>query len=454
MAAAISTVLITTSTISANVNALRASEEIPPVAQSRPIVLTGATVHTVSGETIENGQVLMEGGLIRSVGRALALPARTEVVNVSGKHIYPGLVSANTVLGLVEIGAVRATIDTGEPGAINPNVRAEVSINPDSELFPVARANGVLTALSVPQAGNSGLVAGTSALIKLDGWTWEDMTLKSRVGLHLFWPTLTINRDPNFPKSAQDQQTDIDRRLRQLRDTFAVARAYSIARKTNGTAQAIDARWESMLPVFEGKLPVFIHAEAANQIKSALDWSESEKLSMVLVGGQDAWRLAGLLKARDIPVIIGSVMTLPVRRGDSYDSTFANASKLFKAGVRFAIANDGTTFEAHNDRNLPYQAAMAAAHGLPKLEALKAVTLYPAQILGVAGRLGSLESGKDATLIVTTGDPLEISTRVEMAFIQGRPISLANRQTRLYDKYRQKYEQLKTAAPISASGQN
>ncbi len=425
-----------------------ASDEIPAAAQSKPILLTGATVHTVSGADIENGQILLVDGKIQALGASINAPAGTEVIDVTGKQIYPGLISANTVLGLIEIGSVRATDDQAEVGSINPNARAEVAFNPDSELLPVTRSNGILTALSVPQS-KGGLVSGTSALMKMDGWTWESMIVKAPVGLHIFWPDMAINRDPLFPKSPEDQQKEIDEAIRKLEETFATARAYLKAKKAQVTDT--DLRWQAMTPVLEGKIPVFIHASQLAQIERAVQWADQQQLKMVLVGGQDAWRVASLLQAKDIPVIISPVIGLPLRRWEAYDSAYTNPAKLAAAGVRFCIATDGTSFEAPHDRNLPYQAGMAAAFGLPKAEALKAITLYPAQILGVSTRLGSLEVGKDATLIVTNGDPLEILTNVEMAYIEGRKIDLTNRQTRLYDKYRQKYEQLKKVTPAPAT---
>jgi len=268
------------------------------------------------------------------------------------------------------------------------------------------------------------------------------MTLKAPLGLHIFWPQMTINRDPRFPKSAQDQQTEIEKRIRQLKEAFTTARAYLKARTAEPDTPK-DLRWEAMIPVLKGTLPVFVHADELKQINRALQWTEEEKLKLVLVGGQDAWRVAPVLKARNIPVIISQVMDLPLRRSDGYDSVFSGPRKLYEAGVRFCVANDGSDAAAHQDRSLPYQAGMAAAYGLPKDEALKAVTLYPAQILGVADRIGSLEVGKDASLIITNGDPLEITTLVEAAYIQGRPLNLANKQTQLYEKYQEKYNQLK-----------
>lgn len=436
--------------------AARANDEVPAPPQAQPIVLQGGTIHPVSGPDIPDGQLIFDHGKITAVGQHLTLPADAEVIDVAGKHVYPGLIAAHSVLGLSEVPAVRATLDYAEPGAINPNVIAGTAINPDSELLPVARANGVLTALSVPTTAD-GLISGTSTLISLDGWTAGSMTVKARVGLHVFWPVMRIERDPRFPKPPEDQQKDLAARLRQLKEAFAAARAYGKALDAAGAAAssqpsggehpasaavakpATDLRLAAMLPALRGEMPVFVHADEIQQIEAAVQWADAEKLRLVIVGGQDAWRVAKLLKDHDAAVIVGAIHSLPMRRWEAFDTPFTNPAKLQAAGVRFCIADDGTDFDAPHERNLPYQAAQAAAHGLPKNEALASVTLYPAQILGVADRLGSLEPGKDATLIVTNGDPLEIMTQVEMAFIGGRAVDLSNRQTRLRDKYQQKF---------------
>ncbi len=419
------------------VTGVRASDELPAPPQPQPILLRGATIHPVSGAEIPGGEILFENGKITGVGRDLHLPEGTKVVDVTGKHIYPGLISAHTVLGLTEVQSVRGSTDVVEAGAVNPNVRAQVAINPDSELLPVARANGILTALAVPKTAD-GLISGVSTLIHLDGWTWENMTVKAGVGLHVFWPELRIEQDPRYPQTPEEQQKGIDARLRHLQETFESARAYRKAAESGGPAHE-DVRLAALLPVLREQMPVFVHANDIRQIEAAVRWTATEHLKLVIVGGQDAWRVTDLLKQHDVPVIVSPVNALPLRRWEAYDTAFANPGKLQAAGVRFCVANDGSDFEAAHDRNLPYQAAQAAAHGLPRDEALKAVTLYPAQILGVGDRLGSLEVGKDATLIVTTGDPLEIMTQVEAAYIDGRPVDLSNRQTRLYDKYKRKY---------------
>ena len=413
-----------------------ASDNIPSPPQAKPIALKGATIHPVSGPEIPSGTIVFDKGKITAIGADAAVPAGAEVIDVTGKHVYPGLISANSILGLIEIGAARATVDIEETGAINPNVRAAASINPDSELLPVARSNGILTAHAVPEGG---LVSGQSAVIRMDGWTPEDMTVRSPAAMHLRWPNLTINRNPRAQKSVKDQQKDIDKALKQIRDGFQTARAYWQARKSGTPGFKSDLRWEALMPVFDGSLPLFVHAATAAQIEAALAWAKEMQFKIVLVGGNDAWRMAPQLKESGTPVIIALSTALPLRRDDGYDSAFSNAAKLHEAGVPFCIAMNGRNSEAPHERNLPYEASMAAAFGLPKEEALKAITLYPAQILGVADQLGSLETGKAATLIVTNGDPLDFPTHIEAAYIDGRKIDLTNRQTRLRDKYLEKY---------------
>lgn len=424
-----------------------ASDNIPAVRPAKPVLLRGATVHTVSGADLAATDVLLRDGKIAAIGAKLAVPAGATVVDVSGKHIYPGLISAYTGMGLTEYGSVRGSVDLAETGGLNPNARVQPALNPDSEHIPVSRSNGILSALSVPQT--TGLVAGTSTLIRMDGWTWEDLTVRSAVALHVFWPNLTVNRDPNFPRPAAEQQKTIDENLKKLREAFATARAYLKAKEGAGKPIDFDSRWEAMLPVLRGELPVFVHATEVKQIESAVQWAKTEKLKITIVGGVDAWRVADLLKAEDVAVIVSPVTALPLRREDPFDAPFTNPAKLQAAGVRFCIANDGADGEmgTQSDRNLPYQAGKAAAYGLAPAEALKAITLYAAQLLGVGAELGSIETGKRATLIVTNGDPLEIPTRVEQAYIDGARIDLSNRHIRLYEKYQKKYEQKKATQP-------
>ena len=424
--------------------------QVPPPAppQRHPIVLRGGTVYTMTGTVIENGAIRSENGRITAVGPASEVDTQgAEVIDVSpDQWVFPALIDANTILGLVEIDAVRATRDFQETGEINPNVRAEVAINPDSEHIATTRANGVLLVLTAPRGG---IIAGRSAVIQLDGWTWEQMTLRAPIGLHINWPRLTPIRAYWMPLSPEEQIKRAKEQMEKLERAFEEARAYWIAKKAEGRRGVpqhdVDLRWEAMMPVFEGRLPVFVHADTVDQIESAVAFADRYGFRMVLVGGADAWRVTDLLKDHDIPVILGPIQRLPQRDWEPYDTPFRAPLRLYQAGVRFCISGGAAAFggSAWRVRNLPYQAAMAVAYGLPREEAWKAITRYCAEILGVADRVGTLEVGKDATLIVTTGDPLDIRTQVVRAFIQGRPVDLSNRHKRLYEKYREKYRQLR-----------
>ncbi|MBI3714685.1 MAG: amidohydrolase family protein [Betaproteobacteria bacterium] len=435
--------------VAACIGAARATPNVPPPPQSHPILVTGATLHTVSGANIANGRMLIDKGRIVAIGDAAslaALPPNTQVIALDGKHVYPGLISANTSMGLIEVQAVRATDDTTEVGVINPNVRALVGVNADSEIIPVTRTNGILAALTVPGVRNDGIIAGTSALIQMDGWNWEEMSLIPEAGLRVVLPAMRHNAAlfPNLPPTVLDlMQKNTQQRLKTLETAFETAAAYVKARAAD-PAQPIDARWEAMRAVLAGTRPVFIDAEDIAQIRYALGFTQRFHLKLVIVGGQDAWRVAELLREREVPVVIDGVNRLPLRRGDDIDAPFRLAARLSAAGVRYCIARGSSTFEADTERNLPYEAAAAAAYGLPRDEALKAITLYPAQILGAADSLGSLEAGKLASFFVTNGDPLEIATQVERIFIQGRDVPLGDRHTALQKKYEQKYQQLKS----------
>lgn len=419
-----------------------ASDNVPAAAQKIPLVFKGATLHTVSGENIVNGSMLVDKGRIVALGSQINVPANAQVIDVSGKHIYPGMIAANTVMGLAEVQSVRATLDYAEAGAINPNARALVAVNPDSELITTARANGVLATLSVPNSP-AGLINGTSALIQMDGWTWEEMAVQAEVGLHINLPMLRFNPEL-FPAPLDSRLEEIRKasaqRLKMLEEAFDAALAYLDARAQNDGTQ-IDVRWEAMLPALAGKRPVFIHAQDVSQIRFALNFAQRYQLKLVIVGGADAPVLADVLKQRQVPVIVTGIHKLPMRRGADYDAYFSVAAKLSQAGVPFCIARAGTDDDAPNERNLPYEAAVAATFGLDPNEALKAITLYPAQILGVADRLGSLEAGKLANFFITNGDPLETSSKVEQIYIQGRVVDGSTKQSRLTEKYQQKYLQ-------------
>lgn len=402
----------------------------------RPIVIDGGTVHTVSGDRIESGRVRIEGERIVAVGGSEVSLDGADRIDAVGKQVYPGLIAAHSVLGLTEIGAVRATNDMAEVGLNAANVRAEVAINPESELIPVTRANGVLLALSAPQASASSVITGTSALIQLDGWTWEELTLKAPIGLHVVWPSGEV--PPWLPAEvAEAAKKAVTEKQRGLRRAFEQARAYGLAEQA-GTVAVPDLRLAAMQPALKREQAVFLHADDAVSIGAALDFAAEFKLRAVLVGGAEAWRLADRLRAQDVAVILGGTHVLPQRRFDAVDAIYTQAAKLKAAGVRFAIASPGDSFDTSNLRNLPYQAASAVAYGLSFEDALRAITLSPAEILGVADQVGSLDAGKLATLVIADGDPLEARTHVERAWIRGREVDLSSRHTRLYEKYRQR----------------
>lgn len=418
--------------------------QVPAMPQTQPIALVNATVHPVSAAPMENATIVFDNGKIVALGQNVAIPANAKRIDAKGKHVYPSLIAANTTLGLIEIESVRATIDMSETGPINPNVRAEVAVNPDGEMIPVTRSNGVALAVSVPQGG---IISGTSAMLMLDGWTWEQMTMKAPLGLHVNWPNMTLRRGGFFgpQQSDEEQRKQMTESLAQLKDAFAAARAYMKAKEAEAQKGAAyhdtDARWEAMMPVLKREIPVFVSANEVKQIQAAVQWAEDENLRLVIVGGRDSWRVARLLKEKNVAVVYGQVHDLPSRAWEAYDTPFTTPKKLHEAGVKFCLAN----FDNSNVRNLPYEAATASAYGLPKEEALKAITQNAAEILGVEDRVGSLAVGKDATLIVTTGDPLEITTQVERVFIQGRDIDLGDKHKALYRKYSEKYRQLQNA---------
>jgi imidazolonepropionase-like amidohydrolase len=427
------------------VGRLNASPEIPGAPQQRPIALAGGTIHTVSGPSIPGGTLVFEQGRITDIGQDVSIPPDAQHIDVSGKHVYPGLFDAYTKLGLVEIDAVRSTADHQEVGQLNPNVKAQIAVNPDSELIPVTRSNGVLLALTAPAGG---LISGCSAVLQLDGWTWEDMTLQSDVAMHLNWPRMLPVSDWQIDKSAKEQNETRDKALDQLRQLFADAGAFLKARTSDAKWPAHDLRLQTMVGVLEGKLPLIVHADEAQQIQAAVAFAQQHKVKLIIHGGYDAPYCAELLKAKQVPVIVAGTYRLPLRRGDDYDMPFTLPERLRQAGIKFCISSGGR-FSASNVRNLPYHAATAAAYGLPNREALRAITLYPAEILGVSDRVGSLEVGKHATLIVADGDPLETSTHVEAAFIEGRAVDLSDRHKRLWEKYQEKYRRTGNTEPAA-----
>ena len=397
------------------------------------IALVGGTIHPVSGTDISKGTVVITDGKIAEVGANVVPPAGAKVVDVSGKHVYPSLVPAATNLGLVEIGAVRATVDQAETGDVNPEARADVAMNFDSEQLPVTRSAGVLVAGVTPQGG---IVSGSGAAMKLDGWTREDATILAPAYVTVTWPDLSIDRSPRARFTVRIQQKRRDEAVAKLKDVFAEARAYGKARAAEGKAGVprhdLDPRLEALLPAIEGKVPVFVFADRLAQIRAALAWAKDENLKIVIAGGRDAWRAASELAAAGVPVVLDPVIGLPTRTDEPYDVPYAAPGILSKAGVRVAITEGDSSFV----RNLAHYASVAMAYGMPREKAVEAITLEPARILGIADRVGSLEPGKDATLFVADRDVLDFRYGVVAAYVDGRPLDLSDRHKRLYERYR------------------
>lgn len=427
------------SLVALSTGAFAQSSQIPAPRQARPIIVENATIHTVADGVIEgNGYLVIENGRITALGRGRAPNvADAQRVNAQGLHLYPGLIASETQLGLVETGSLRDTQDYAELGDYTPEVRAAVAINPDSELIPVTRANGILLGLVLPTGG---VISGRASAMRLDGWTWEDMTVELDAGVVVNWPRIEpfVFGGGFRGRGGGGGSERVGERLEEINQFFDLAEAYLRAKEAD-PKQATDLRLDSMRRTLAGETPVFIRANTPGQIESAVAWAVGRDLRPIIVGGRQADEAATVLRKHDVPVILSGTHRLPTRLDDAYDQPFTVARKLYEAGVRFAIASGA---ETPHERDLNHNAATAAAYGLPREEAIRAVTLSAAEILGIDEHYGSLEVGKSATFIVTTGDPLEITHDTLAAFIDGRHIDLGSRHKRLYTKYLEKYRQL------------
>jgi imidazolonepropionase-like amidohydrolase len=408
-------------------------------------VLRNAVVHTSDGRALRPASTLIIDGKFAAFENDNWVGA-TEI-DLKSAHVFPGLIDAGTVLGLTELGSAKETQDYAEGGDFQPDLRASVAVNPDSELIPVTRANGVLTVVTRPTGG---FVVGQSAVIQLAGWTAADMVVRDPFALHVDFPAETpyFVNDPNWPNLGRAvAKKQREEKIRRLKELFTQAIGYEDARSRNANLP-VNPRLEALIPYARGKRQIVVQAFRQTEIVDAIKLADELKLKIIISGGFDAWKVAGQLKARDIPVIFGPVMTLPAESHDPYDSPFAAPEKLRQAGVRYCIRSAGVA----NTRNLPYEAAMAVSYGLPPAEALNAITIYPAQILGIADQLGSFDAGKRANLVIADGDILQPTTRVVGLFIDGKPIEITNKQTRLYERYHQRIQEMKDSRPVVNGG--
>ncbi len=406
-------------------------------------VIRNARVVTVSGPDIENGAVVISGGRITAVGATVSAPAGATEIDARGLVVYPGMIDASTNMALVEIGSgVPGSVDTSELGDMNPNIQAFVALNPHSAHIDVTRFAGVTSAVALPQGG---IVSGQAAFLNLNGTTQRELALVPSVALVVNYPTLGPGGG-GFAALLAAQQgispdavTQRDRRVEELRKLLRDAEAYGRAAEAyqrdprSVPRPETDIKLAALVPYVRGERPVLFRAERERDIRAAVRFADEMKLKAVIVGGAEAARAAALLKEKNVPVILDGTLNLPLREDDGYDSFYEHAAKVHAAGVRFAIS---TGDSGAHVRDLPFHAGMSAAFGLPKAEALKAVTLYPAQIMGVADRLGSIEVGKIANLVVADGDLLEARTNVRHLFIGGRQVPLVSRHTMLYDQFK------------------
>ena len=430
--------------------AANAQETVLPAPPQKGVAyIKNATIHVGNGKVIENGTIVIKDGKISEVGANITVPAdATQVTDAKGKHVYPGLILPTSNVGLVEVSAVRAMSDVREIGDMNPNVRALIAYNTDSKVINTLRSNGVLLANVVPQGS---FVAGTSSVVQLDAWNWEDASYKADNGLHVYIPTMLArprfggfggggNAGPNAGGQQSDPVKEGLEKLDQLKSFFREAKAY-LAEPTH---EETNLKFEAVRGLFEKKQKFYAHANTVKQILASLDFAKEFGFEIVIVGGSDSWQVADLLKQYNVSVILMQPHSLPTMADDDVDLPYKTAALLQKAGVLFAISDDdGQT----RGRNLPFNAGTAATYGLTKEEALAAISLNAAKIMGVSDKTGSIEVGKDANIIISDGDILDMkSSNVTDAFIQGRKIDLTDKHKQLNDRFNKKYELKKQKA--------
>jgi imidazolonepropionase-like amidohydrolase len=416
------------------------------LAPAQDLLIRFATVHPVSGPDAENASVLVLDGRIVEIGVKIVPPKgkNIRIVDAKGLHVYPGMIDSGAQVGLAEIASVTESNDVGEIGDFNPQLRALIAINPESEHIPVTRANGITAAAVFPAqsggrgGGGGGLIGGQISLIHLDGWTWEQMEIRRSAALQLRFPAVSgrsfgfsSEAVPGRESSYQQARQNKDAEVKKLKNFFEEARRYKAARDAKDPSFRTDVRLEAMLPVLDGKLPVVVMAVREREIREAIGFADEQRIRIILAGVRRPGRQLEEIAKRRIPVILGTTLAAPLEEDDPYDAAYTLPAELHKAGVKFAFGSFGVQFA----RNLPYEAAMGVAFGLPAAEGLKSVTLNAAGIWGLDAEYGSLEKGKVANLVVADGDLLEARTQVKMMFIKGAPVDLESKHTRLYKKY-------------------
>ncbi|PKG51485.1 amidohydrolase family protein [Olleya sp. 1-3] len=417
------------------VSAISFAQQTPGDKQTQAITIEGATAHLGNGDVIENALIMFENGTLTFVGSANSKIARKgTVIDAKGKHVYPGFIAPNATLGLVEVDAVRASDDEDEVGAMNPHIRSLIAYNTESKVVESMRPNGVLMAQITPRGGR---ISGTSSVVQLDAWNWEDAAIKADDAIHLNWPS-NYSRgrwwlgEPNVLKENKNYAKEIE----ELTNYFAQSKAYN-ANKTTPK----DLPFEALNGLMDGSKRLFVHVDYEKGITDAINFAKAENIKhLVIVGGYEANNVADLLKQNNVPVLLQRTHSRPKGDDHDYDLPYKLATQLVNSGILVGLENAGD-MERMNTRNLPFLAGTTVAHGLTKAQALSLITLNTAKILGIDDIVGSLEVGKDATLFISQGDALDMRTnKLDQAFIQGRNISLETHQTELYKRYSEKYK--------------
>ncbi|MCX6314601.1 MAG: amidohydrolase family protein [Sphingobacteriales bacterium] len=409
----------------------------PAPAQTGTIALTNGMIHVGNGQVIPNGTIVFSNGKITDIGPSASVVGAT-VINLNGKDVYPGLIAPSTNLGLIEISSVRSTIDYSELGDINTSIRAIVAYNTDSKVINTLRSNGILLANIVPRGGT---LSGSSSVVQLDAWNWEDAAYKMDNGIHFNMPAL-INRPSQGGGSRRRQNVDQEDPVKQgldrieaVRKFFREAKAYLAGNNSGAT----NLKFEAVKGLFNQSQTFFVHCDLVKEMMMAIDFAKEFGFKLVIVGGTDSWMIADQLQVNHVAVILPEPHSLPPTDDDDIDQPYKTGAALQKAGVLFSICFDGGDGFSQQ-RNLPFEAGTMAAYGLTKEEALSAITLNAAKILGIDDRTGTLEKGKDANIVISTGDILDMkSSTITKAYIQGRDINLDNKQKQLFERYKYKY---------------
>jgi imidazolonepropionase-like amidohydrolase len=400
-------------------------------ASAQTYAIQGGTIHTLTGESYV-GTVVVRDGRIEAVGPNVQAPTGAEIVDATGRHVYPGMFDAVSQLGLTEVGAVDMTNDSNEQGDYNPHLQAATAIHPATEHIPVARANGITHTVSVPSGG---VISGQGSLLGLDGWSVEEMNIEAGATMVINFPSMSARggRGGRFfgtPQPFSEVERVYNGRVAQLDEWMDAGRHY--AQAAAATAVDRDLSLEAMARVVNGEIPVMLAANGERDIKNAVEWAEGQGIRFIITGARQGWKIADWLAERDVNVILGPTQSMPGGPDEQYDEAYANAGRLHAAGVKIAFG----TFGSSDSRTLPYEAAMAIPYGLDSEAALEAVMKNGAEMMGYGDRMGTIEPGKLANLIVTDGNPLEIQTQILDLFILGRQVSTDNKHKSLYEKYR------------------